>query len=56
VSGVPFASNPADVSVGSQMKDPRRQANELREKLLREKIKKMRTFGADSVNAKANAS
>ncbi|KAI9053256.1 hypothetical protein LZ554_002223 [Drepanopeziza brunnea f. sp. 'monogermtubi'] len=40
----------------NEMKDPRRQANELREKLLREKIKKMRTFGADSVNAKANAS
>ncbi|KAJ5032274.1 uncharacterized protein L3040_008882 [Drepanopeziza brunnea f. sp. 'multigermtubi'] len=39
-----------------EMKDPRRQANELREKLLREKIKKMRTIGADSFNAKANAS
>lgn len=46
----------ADISDGTQMKDPKRQANELREKLLREKIKKMRTLSTDSVNAQANAS
>lgn len=38
-----------------QTKDPRRQASELREKLLREKIKKMRTLSTDSMNAQANA-
>ena len=39
---------------GIQMKDPRRQASELREKLLKEKIKKMRTSSIDSTNAQAN--
>lgn len=38
------------------MKDSRRQASEMREKLLRDKIKKMRTLSTDSVNAQANAS
>jgi hypothetical protein len=40
----------------SQIKDPQRQASELREKLLREKIKKMRTSSIDSLDAQANAS
>ncbi|CZT09802.1 uncharacterized protein RCO7_02178 [Rhynchosporium graminicola] len=39
-----------------QAKDPKRQASELREKLLREKIKKMRILSTDSVDAQANAS
>jgi hypothetical protein len=38
------------------MKDPKRQASELREKLLKEKIKKMRTLSTDSINAQANVS
>ena len=33
--------------LGLQMKDPQRQASELREKLLRDKIKKMRTTSTD---------
>ncbi|KAG4441326.1 hypothetical protein IFR05_003189 [Cadophora sp. M221] len=51
-----FAFSQADISDGTQMRDPRRQANELREKLLRERIKKMRTLSTNSVNAQANAS
>jgi hypothetical protein len=34
--------------LSEQMKDPRRQVNKLREMLLREKIKKMRTSSTDS--------
>jgi hypothetical protein len=45
----------ADMSYGFQIKDPQRQASELREKLLREKIKKMRTSSIESLDAQANA-
>ncbi|PBP22861.1 hypothetical protein BUE80_DR006263 [Diplocarpon rosae] len=40
--------------VANEMKDPRREASELREKLLREKIKKTRTLSTNSVNAQTN--
>jgi hypothetical protein len=36
---------------GIQIKYPERQASELREKLLRDKIKKMRTSSIDSMDA-----
>ncbi|KAF4616209.1 hypothetical protein G7Y89_g15196 [Cudoniella acicularis] len=42
-------------TVPEEKKDPQKQASELREKLLREKIKKMRTSSTDSVSASANA-
>jgi len=37
------------------MKDSKRQASELRERLLRDKILKMRTLSNDSLNSQANA-
>ncbi|TVY14907.1 PWI domain-containing protein [Lachnellula arida] len=49
-----FAFNEADISDGIQMKDPRRQASVLREKLLKDKIKKMRKSSIDSTKAQAN--
>jgi hypothetical protein len=39
----------------AQIKDPQKQVTELRERLLREKIKKMRTSSFESVDAQANA-
>ena len=50
-----LAFSQADIFEETQKKDPKREAQELREKLLREKIKKMRTLSTDSVNAQANA-
>ncbi|TVY43804.1 PWI domain-containing protein [Lachnellula cervina] len=48
------AFNEADISDGIQMKDPQRQASVLREKLLKDKIKKMRKSSIDSTKALAN--
>lgn len=50
-----FAFKEADISAGIQIKDPRKQASALREKLLKEKIKKMRKSSIDSTNAQANS-
>ncbi|TVY54736.1 PWI domain-containing protein [Lachnellula suecica] len=48
------AIDDAGPAVPTEMKAPQRQASELREKLLREKIKKMRKSSIDAVNAQAN--
>ncbi|TVY38739.1 PWI domain-containing protein [Lachnellula occidentalis] len=50
------AFDEADISDGIQMKmnDPRRQASVLRERLLKDKIKKMRKSSIDSTKAQAN--
>ena len=45
----------ADSYYAFQIKEPLRRASELREKLLKEKIKKMRTSSLDSVEGKANS-
>jgi len=39
----------------AEIKDPQRQARELRERLLREKIKKMRKSSFEPIDAQANA-
>jgi hypothetical protein len=44
----------ADKLSDAQMKDPQKEASELRERLLREKIKKMRKSSFESVDAQAN--
>jgi hypothetical protein len=51
VSLVALHSLKLTTSHGVQIKYPERQASELQEKLLRDKIKKMRTSSIDSMDA-----